>query len=739
MLKRRKNRVPLAAGAGLCVLLIGAPLLVAKSGIWLGQGTNRDQPQEQLRLINPLSDVLPLVSLPPAQRTLQLQAIAQLPKSQERDRARYLLASDLIQQNQQGEKALRWLEGLEQDYPVLAAHIALKRAQAEELSRDKAKAQAAWLDLLKRYPDHPVAAEALFVLGRNDPKYWESASAQFPAHPRTLEIARSSLKQNPNQPKLLLLLALHAYHEPGIISVLNQLVSKYAAQLQPKDWEAVAFAYWENKVYSFAGAAYAKAPRTPLNVYRTGRGFQLGKKRPQAIAAYQQLVRAFPDAKETGTALLHLAKMAQTKDALTYLDRVISRFPDQTGEALVQKAEILDAIQSKKSAAEARQLLLTKYADSEAAAEYRWKVALARAAAKDYQGAWQWAQPIPTRNPKSILAPRAGFWVGKWANQMGRQRDAKAAFEYVLSQFPQSYYAWRSAAMLGLDVGNFNTVRQQNPEVVLPERSVLPAGSATLKELYQLGQDRDAWTLWQVEFQNYMQPTVAEQFTDGLMCLARGENLVGIAKVSTLEDRETPQEQAEYQELSRQLTYWQARYPFPFLKEIETWSQQRQLNPLLVTALIRQESRFEPKIRSVVGATGLMQMMPGTGKWVAERTNLKQYNVENPNDNIHLGTWFLDYTHQQYHNNSLLAVASYNAGPGNVSKWLRQLGKRDPDEFVEAIPFEETRGYVRQVFGNYWNYLRLYNPEISQLVAKYSTAHPTLNRSVWRKDALPPF
>lgn len=724
MLKRRKNQVPLAAGAGLCALLIGGTFLGTNSGNWLGQSTSRGQSQ-QIHLINPISAVLPLVPLSPAQRTVQLQAIAQLPQSQERDRARYLLATDLIKLHQ-GEKALGWLEGLEQDYPVLAAYIALKRAQAYELSGDKAKAQAAYLDLLKRYPDNPVAAQALFVLGRTEPKYWEQAIAQFPAHPRTWEIVRYELKQNPNQPQLLLLLAKHAYAQPGITSLLDQLVKKFAAQLKPEDWEAVGFAYWENKVYSKAGAAYAKAPRTPLNVYRTGSGFELGKKRAEAIAAYQQVVRAFPDAKETGSALLQLAKMSQTTDALTYLNQVISRFPAQAGEALVAKAEILDALQSQKSAAQTRQLLLTKYSNSDAAAEYRWTVALARAAAKDYQGAWQWAQPIPTHNPKSILAPRAGFWIGKWAVQLGRQRDAKAAFEYVLSQFPQSYYAWRAAAILGLEVGNFNTVRQLAPEVLPPQRPMLPTGSATLKELYQLGQDLDAWTLWQAEFQNDTQPTVAEQFTDGLMRLAVGENLVGIAKISTLEDRQTPQEQAQYQTLSQQLAYWQARYPFPFLKEIETWSKQRRVNPLLVTALIRQESRFEPKIRSVVGAVGLMQVMPETGKWIAEKINLKQYNLENPNDNVQMGTWFLDYTQREYDNNSLLAVASYNAGTGNVSKWLRQLGKRDPDEFVEAIPFDETRGYVRQVFGNYWNYMRLYNPEISQLVAKYSTAHPTI-------------
>jgi len=85
---------------------------------------------------------------------------------------------------------------------------------------------------------------------------------------------------------------------------------------------------------------------------------------------------------------------------------------------------------------------------------------------------------------------------------------------------------------------------------------------------------------------------------------------------------------------------------------------------LLVTALIRQESQFEPKVRSVAGA-GLMQVMPGTSKWVAEKINLKQYNTENP-DNIQLGTWFL--TTLTGNITITLVGCCYNAGPGNVSK-----------------------------------------------------------------------
>ncbi len=704
---QRQNLISIATTTALCMLLGAAAVLAIKSN------TSPENPkQAQVNPANPKSQVLPLVALPLKERALQLSAISQLPRSLDRNRARYLLASDLIAQNR-GEKALPLLENLEQSYPVLAAPIALKRAQA-------ANNPTQWQELLKSHANSPVATEALFVLGKTDKQYWERAISTYPTHPRSLEIARNLLIENPNRSDLRLLLVKNSI--PADIANADKLVQS-GAKLTPADWEAISTAYWTTKNYGKAALAYNKAPRTPLNLYRKARSLQVSNKKAESIATYKQLIGYFPTAKESGLALTQLAAMAENQNAIAYYDRVIAGFPKLAGAALAAKAEILD-VQNKKAAIKVRNVMLKKYGDSEAAAEYRWKVALEKAEAQNYQEAWQWAQTIPTRNPKSILAPRAGFWVGKWADKLGKKQDAKAAYEYVLSQFPQSYYAWRSAVNLGLNVGNFTTVRQINPQVVPPERGILPAGSATLKELYQLGQDRDALALWQVEFTSKTQPTVAEQFTDGVMSLAKGDNLLGINKIATLEDRETPPEQAEYQALSQKLTYWQARYPFPFLQEIKYWSNQRQLNPLLVTALIRQESRFEPKIRSVAGAVGLMQVMPGTSKWIAEKIKLEQYNTDLPKDNILLGTWFLNYTHEQYDNNSLFAIASYNAGPSAVSKWRDRFDISDPDEFVEAIPYEETKGYVRQVFGNYWNYLRLYNPEISQLVAGYSTTHP---------------
>jgi soluble lytic murein transglycosylase len=280
--------------------------------------------------------------------------------------------------------------------------------------------------------------------------------------------------------------------------------------------------------------------------------------------------------------------------------------------------------------------------------------------------------------------------------------------------------------LLGWNVGDFNNLRFQSPDIIVPKaRPIPPAGSALFQELYQLGQDTEAIALFRSETAKVKDLDVNQQFTQALLYLAQGENLKGINQVWNLKKQDEPENQRQWQALRNNPSYWQALFPIPYDDLIVKWSRDRQLNPLLVTSLIRQESRFEPKIQSPVGATGLMQVMPATAKFVAGQIDLPQYSLTSPNDSINLGTWYLDHTHREYNNNSLLAIASYNAGPGAVSKWRQQYQTTDPDLFVQKIPYAETQGYVETVFGNYWNYLRIYNPEFAQKLAKY-TGNPSL-------------
>lgn len=732
--KQRRKQFALAFGVGLSALLIGVPILETKFGRGISQRTLECLLQKETETKpgkKSNTTVFALASIPAPQRAAQLEAIAQSKKSLERSRARYLLSSDLLQQKQ-GKKALNLLSGLECQYPVLASHIALKRAQAYEIIGDQAKAKAAWQALLKAYPDEAVATEALLALGKKNPQDWEQMIKKFPSHPHTLAMTRIWINQYPNQPQWKFLLAKYAFETPGITKVLDELMArperingKRLDQPKPEEWEAIALGYWKDKKYVQASTAYAKATNTPRNAYLKGRGLQIMEKPAQATLAYKKLLRDFPNSREAASALIQMGKIEPELGVNSYFDQAIAKFPDRAGEALLAKADKLDSLNNSKAAVETRKLLLSQYGHSDAAAEYRWKMAQIKAKYHDIKTALQWAQPILTQNPKSEVARSAGFWVGKWSKQLGLKQQATEAFEQVVIHHPQSYYAWRSAVFLGWDVGDFTTVRQLTPQVERSvERPLLPAGSDTLKELYQLGQDQDALTLWQGEFQNRIKPTVSQQFTDGLMRFIAGDYLEGISRISKLEDRESPEEKAQFQALRKQSAYWEALYPFPYQDIIKNWSKPRELNPLLVTALIRQESRFMPNIRSSANATGLMQVMPEVASTVASRIKLHNYTLDNPNDNVNLGTWLLDLNHQLYQNNSLLAVASYNAGTGKVATWLYERKLTDPDEFIESIPYAETKDYVKQVFGNYWNYLRLYNPKVGQQVAKYSSVQP---------------
>ncbi|MBD2184109.1 transglycosylase SLT domain-containing protein [Planktothrix sp. FACHB-1355] len=725
--KQDRQQIATVLSVGLCVVLVAVPLLEARYGRGLARRTIACLFSKKSRETTGYQSekrVFSLALMQPEKRVAELEAIANGDGSREGARARYLLASDLIQQ-QQGQKALDLLEGLECDYSLLGAQAIAKRAQAYQVMGDRDKATAEWENLLKYYPDTPLMPEALVGLGKTKRNDWDIAIAKYPSHPRTLEMARLWLKEKPNQRDLMLLLAKYASDTPGISEVLDKLLAlpgmvdgKPVDPLKPEDWEAIAQGYWNDKKYGQASAAYAKAPPTPHNAYLVARGLQLAQKQKDANLAYKKMVSDFSKAKETGTALVEIGKIEPSIEAVPYLERAIEQFPDSAPEALLVKAEALDNLNNARAAAETRQLLLTKYANSDAAAQYRWKIAKAKADAGDYQAALQWAEPILTQSPNSENAREAGFWAGKWAMRLGQKQQAKAIFERVVAQYPQSYYAWRSATFLGWDVGNFNTVREMTPQLaLLAERPLLPTGSDSLKELYQLAQDRDAWALWQAEFKNRLKPTVAQQFTDGLLKMAAGDYLSGISEVATLEDREEPADIAEFNSLKQQPIFWYALYPFPYQEIIETWTKKREINPLLVVSLIRQESRFMPNIKSSAGAVGLMQVIPGVAASVARIINLKEYNLENPDDNVNLGTWLLFETHQKYTNNSAFALASYNAGSGNVSKWLKQKEFTDPDEFIENIPFPETKEYVKQVFSNYWNYLRLYDPKVGQLVA----------------------
>lgn len=711
--KKSKIKISTLKNAGLILsLLVSLSLITVGSLQW----RNFQRSQAQLKLARKSSAILPLLFQSPQQRASLLQEIAAAKKgSRDRSRARYLLAVDSLA-NYRGAAALTYLQGLERDYPLLAPQILLKTALAYRQNRQENEFQATLKHLIQTYPESPTVADALYLL---NPK---QLLPKFPQHPLTQAIASQLLTQQKKPFELLLLRAKYS-REPNLNSIRDRLVLEHPAQLEPEDWEAIADGYWREAEHRKAADAYMLARSTPHNLYRAARGFHLNGNTDEAKRAYQRLIDEYHDARETGQALLYLASISGGDEAIVYLDKAIAKFPQNAPQAYLSKAVIHDAFDKSEAATLARQKLLKDYKNSATTIEYRWQTAHQLAAQGDKQKAWQWMQPVITaehNSQNSEFAPKALYWTGKWAKELGKVEDAHRAFKRVLTLYPQSYWAWRSAVALGWDVGDFSSLRQLSPNLDFTSAyASLPMGSEALQELYFLRQYQDAWTLLQAEIEHPQRLSVNEQFTEGLMLLHLGQISQGMNQIWELAQREEPQEIEQWESLRQTTAYWHNLFPFPYRDKILAHARQEKINPLLIISVMRKESTFDPKIDSRVGAIGLMQIVPPTAEWVAEQIGLADYSLTEPEDNIAIGTWYLAHNHHRYEQNSLLAIASYNAGTGNVNQWLQRYDINDPDRFIEQIPYAETKDYVEGVFGNYWNYLRLYNPEVRKRLNGY--------------------
>ena len=157
--------------------------------------------------------------------------------------------------------------------------------------------------------------------------------------------------------------------------------------------------------------------------------------------------------------------------------------------------------------------------------------------------------------------------------------------------------------------------------------------------------------------------------------------------------------------------YWEALFPRPYWDDLKRFSAANGLDPYLVASLIRQESEFNPLAVSRANAVGLMQLLPKTGKSVAHQVDLKHYNptqLFTPAVNLQLGTRYFRGMVDKFGGSFENALAAYNAGSDRVEDWMGQGKYRDSAEFVESIPFTETREYVQAIMRNSAVYKQLY-------------------------------
>ena len=285
------------------------------------------------------------------------------------------------------------------------------------------------------------------------------------------------------------------------------------------------------------------------------------------------------------------------------------------------------------------------------------------------------------------------YWFARSIERQGRQEEATAIYQRLASAPYLDIYAAHSVGRgAKREEPKGNPLRAQRPDWSEVAEKEMPDELRLAYELTALSDRRTA----RLEIQKNVNAK-NRKYAEAL--LADHYQHAGAVVPMYLAIRRAWPELATVEQDKVPQHFMKMYYPLRYQDWIMEYSKKVGVDPHLVMGLILQESYYEPKAKSRVGATGLMQLMPPTAKEISGRLRVPfgAARLENPEVNIQLGTYYLKTLINTFGGSVPLAVASYNGGQGNVMKWRRAEPKRPLDEFLESIPFPETRNYVKRV------------------------------------------
>jgi soluble lytic murein transglycosylase len=399
---------------------------------------------------------------------------------------------------------------------------------------------------------------------------------------------------------------------------------------------------------------------------------------PVYRARAQELLERYPRSPWSEEMLLSLARRHQDEDereaALGYYKRILAEFP--AGKH-VQEA--------------------------------RWHAFWSDFRSGRYAEAGFGLEEASRERPDGEESEKFVYWAGRSYQEAGRFDRAEPLYRQVLLGYQNTYYGRRAfehlseiqehksslarveAARNGIDLGDALKVER----VALQTR---------IAQLYTAGLEKEALR----EAENAVQGRRDDSAFLSMAAWIHADRRRNLDAFRTIREAFPFHVSATGDLLPRPI--WEIFYPLGYWQPIERYSAERGLDPFLVAALIRQESTFNPSVKSHAGARGLMQILPSTGRLLARQEKLR-YNLSDlydPEINIRYGTRYLKDVLGSFGGRVDYALASYNAGPHRVKRWTGMDLNIPPEVFIEEIPFDETRDYVKLVLRNEMLYRRLY-------------------------------
>jgi soluble lytic murein transglycosylase len=471
-----------------------------------------------------------------------------------------------------------------------------------------------------------------------------------------------------------------AANEAGVTARAATGFAAVERDLDPQNRYAYALVLLRLDRDAEAMAQLAKVPATsavgPLAAYQLGRTQLRAGQTTAGRTALRRIVQALPrDTNAAAPALFLLADLAsdegRDREARSGFEEMVARFPtsDLAPVALFRAGIIAYAAGSFDAAKRDFDLLIERY-------------------------------------PRSVDVTAARYWSGRARQRSGDRKGAAERWREVLSGDPLSYYAMQSSAALG--VAPWAPARAPD-SVKLPPSLQQASGRAALLDALGMSTEEG--------FEYDAVAAISARSPDSLlaaaqMLLERGETsrAMGLARRALAESA------------PRDTRLFRLMYPLVYGEAIRAEARVYRIDPALVASMIRQESSFNPRATSRAGAVGLMQVLPGVGADIARAqrmTSFERVLLYQPDVNVRLGMAHLDAMLRQYPRIEY-ALAAYNAGGAPVRRWRRKPGTENPELFIERIPYDETRDYVRILLRDRAMYRALWGQTLNASVQRAS-------------------
>jgi soluble lytic murein transglycosylase len=443
-----------------------------------------------------------------------------------------------------------------------------------------------------------------------------------------------------------------------------------------------------------------------------------------AIAQFDQVDPAGPD---WGPAQLSraeaLLKVGNEESARAGLQEVVdSAVAPAAGSSLLRLGQ-LDERNGDQALAESRYARMPLVAPDRIA-EALFHVGFTRYVRGDREAALAaWRMGLASGPPAPVLQAQLQYWIAK-ASPAGSDQ-AVEALNRAAAAAPESYYGLRARELIGgsLSMAALAPTSRESLELtsaemderaswfsaqgLTPERVAKDVAATPVmrraEQLLELGLRTEA--SWEVDalIQHYAQARdVAHMSAIGEWAAARDLPTI------TLRIGKQMRDLVGWNGLPRALQ--KQVYPAGWGDVVAEQAATYGLDPLLMLALMRQESSFDPRAQSGAQAMGLTQIIPSTARNIASRLGRDDFALRDlfkPSVSVEFGTWLVSQLLGDYHGRLFPTLAAYDAGGGNVARWLQRFGD-DPDVLVEQIPFNETQTYLRIVYDNYFHYRELY-------------------------------